>query len=625
MKTFLSFSSAFPLGRAWWASIPHGTARILLATAWLAGACARPTTPPESRAPAPDPERIRADIAWLADDAREGRGLGTLGLSQALDYVAEGFRSAGLVPVGEDGSYVQAFETTVSIAIEEAKLAINGEPLVRGRDFEAFLASASGDVSGELAFVGYGISDPESGWDDYEGIDAAGRVVVVLDDRPREPGVPLAGPEGVRFLRRAYKIANAREHGAAAILLAPSSDAEGLPGDAGNEDANPTRQEAGILALALSRAAAERLISAAGTTSLGERQRILDSGGRPAPEILDDVRVASTVQLARRRQETGNVLAMRPGADPELSHEVVVVGAHVDHLGHGEFGSLAPDRRGEVHNGADDNASGSAGLLALARLLTEQPAPRRSILLIAFTGEEAGLVGSSHYVANAPIPVSQTVAMLNLDMIGRLRDGRLTVFGAESSPAFEQLVVGAARGLPVEVDFAEGAFGPSDQTSFHAQGIPVLFFFTGTHPEYHTPDDDDALVNPEGTATVASVVDRVALALANAPERPQVVQVEAAGLPGTERGYGPYLGTVPAFGGEPVRGMRIQAVRPGSPAENAGLRGGDVIVEFAGASVANLEEFAALLFSSRAGERVEIVVERNGERLRSNAILGQRR
>jgi Zn-dependent M28 family amino/carboxypeptidase len=213
--------------------------------------------------------------------------------------------------------------------------------------------------------------------------------------------------------------------------------------------------------------------------------------------------------------------------------------------------------------------------------------------------------------------------MVNLDMIGRLGKAPITVFGAESGGGFEELVRGEAAELGFELSFTEGAFAPSDQTSFHAQGVPVLFFFSGTHSEYHTPDDDPERVDPEGIASIAALVERVVRRLADAAERPRVIQAEAPAR--GEGGYGPYLGTVPAFGGAPVRGVRLQAVRPGSPAEQAGLRADDVVVEFADAPVVNLEEFAALLFGLRAGERVEIVVERGGRRIQTWAVLGQRR
>jgi hypothetical protein len=584
-------------------------------------ACAH--APPESVF---DSARIAEDVAWLAADDREGRGLATEGLAEAARYVARGFEAARLEPGGSEGSYLQAFEATIAIRVEEAELAVAGAPLERGTDFEPLLTSRSAELEADLVFAGYGISDDESGWDDYAGVDVEGRWVLVLDDRPQLEGEALGGRRGARFLRRAYKIGNARRHGARGVLLAPAEDVVGLPANAGRENANPMRQESDVLTLAVSRSAAQKLTMAGGGSSLEVRQATIAARGAPASALLPGARVRGIVAIQRDRGTIANVVGILPGSDPTLANETVVVGAHLDHLGRGEYGSLAPDRRGEIHNGADDNASGTAGLLALARALAAGAPTRRSVALVAFTAEEVGLTGSAHFVADPGVPVADIAAMVNLDMIGRLGDAPVTVFGAESGGGFESLVRAESRGLGLELSFAEGAFAPSDQTSFHAQGVPVLFFFSGTHPEYHTPDDDPERVDAEGIASIASLVERVVRRLADAQERPRVIQVEApARGDGDAPGYGPYLGTVPAFGGAPVRGVRLQAVRAGSPAEQAGLRADDVIVEFADAPVANLEEFAALLFGLRAGERVEIVVERGDQRIQTRAVLGQRR
>jgi hypothetical protein len=594
--------------------------------ALFALACAHRPGGTSTHHPAFDPDRIARDVAWLADDEREGRGIATQGLADAARYVARGFEAAGLEPGGSEGSYLQSFEVPVAIRAEKAELSVSGVALERGTDFEPLLTSHSIAVETDLVFAGYGISDDESGWDDYAGVDVEGRLVLVLDDRPQLEDGALGGARGARFLRRAYKIANARRHGAEGILLAPAEDVVGLPANAGRENANPLRQESEILALAVSRATAARLVAAGGGASLEDLQAAIVVAGSPASALLPGVLVHARVQIRRDPGTIENVVGILPGSDPALTDEAVVIGAHLDHLGRGEYGSLTPDRRGEVHNGADDNASGTAGLLALARALAADPPMRRSVVFVAFTAEEVGLAGSAHYVAHPEVPIDDTVAMLNLDMIGRLEGAPITVFGAESGSGFEDLVRAEAAHLGSELEFTQGAFAPSDQTSFHARGVPVLLFFSGTHAEYHTPDDDPEHVDAEGIAAIAALVERVARRLADAPERPRVVQVEApARGEGDAGGYGPYLGTVPAFGGAPVRGVRLQAVRPGSPAEQAGLRADDVIVEFADAPVVNLEEFAALLFGLRAGERVEIVVERESQRIQTWAVLGQRR
>ena len=606
-------------------------ARLLLAFAVAAAlACGAGSRWRESlpQPPRIDAARIGEDVGWLAADTREGRGLGTAGLDASAAYLAAGFAAAGFEPGAKDGSFFQRFEMPIAIQVADAELRVDGVALERGRDFEPVLASADGAAAGGVVFAGYGISTSDGSWDDYAGLDVGGKVALVLDDRPVDPS-PLSGSERAAYLSRAYKALNARRHGAVAILVAPSAAALQDPLTARANGANPTLQAGDAIALSVSRATAERIVSAAGGPSLEARQAQIHATGRPASESLERVGVAVRVKIDRTLGTVANVIGVRLGTDPARSHEAVLIGAHYDHLGRGEYGSLTPDRRGEVHNGADDNASGTAGLLALARAFGASPPAARTLVLVAFTGEEAGLVGSAEYARDPAWPLADTITMINLDMIGRLRDRLITVFGAETSPVFRSLVGRASDESGLSAVFEEGATGPSDHTSFYAQGIPVLFFFTGTHPQYHTPDDDAALVDPSGQAAVIGAVYRTAAALLDAPRRPEP-RIEApaghgGGPAASGPGYGPYLGTVPAFGGAPVRGVRLQAVRPGSPAELAGLRGGDVIVAFDGVAVANLEEFSALLFGARAGQRVEIDLLRDGKPVHTTATLGQRR
>ena len=612
---------------------PRRAARV--PGAWLAGgalllACAAPRTAEEGPPPPPafEPARIARDLAWLADDAREGRGVGTPGVAAAAAYLAEGFREAGLEPGGDDGSFIQRFEMPVEILVSKASLSLGAAPLERGADFEPFLSSGDGAARGTPVFAGYGISAPELGYDDYAGIDVSGRIVLVLDDRPSGEKSPLRGPQATELLRRAFKIASARAQGAVAVLVAPAGPpAPGdppLPGNAGRDWANPTQQSSALPVIALSWPAASRIVAAAGGPGLAARKDKIDREGKPASADLPGAEVALEVGVERRRGVEANVVAILPGRDPELRRQAVVVGAHYDHLGRGGFGSLAPDRRGEIHNGADDNASGAAGLLELARVFAAQPRPRRSVVLAAFSGEEAGLAGSREYTAAPPIPIASTVAMVNLDMIGRLRGDTLLILGTETSPDFPELVKRAAESARLGVNLSQGAFSPSDQTSFLAQGVPVLFFFTGTHGEYHTPDDDAEHTDSEGEASVLRIVYETVRELADADARPTLIAVPHRDLGDVGPGYGPYLGTIPDFGGKPGAGVLIQGVRKGSPAEAAGLRAGDRIVEFDGVAVANLEEYAALLFGAHTGQRVMIVAERGGERIAVEAMLGQR-
>jgi aminopeptidase YwaD len=568
--------------------------------------------------PAVDAALWESDARWLADPAREGRGLGTAGLAAAAEHLAARFAEAGLAPGAPDGSFFQTFRMPVAIRVEAARLALGAETLALNRDYRVLLGSENGSFAGPVVFAGYGIHDTAGGWDDWAGLDVTGAVVLVLEGRPDLPA--FADRRGAALGRRGVKLLAARERGARALLFAPA-----LEGELGLEEpmsAIPTRTNSGVIALALSRGAAERVAERAGL-ELGALARAADRRFRPS---LRRARVAGAVEIVREEGEVANVLGRLPGGDPALAREQVVIGAHYDHLGRGEFGSMRPDAAPAIHPGADDNASGAAGLVALARVFAAGPRPARTLVFAAFTAEEVGLVGSARFVET--LKPDEVAGMINLDMVGRLDASGVTVFGAETASGFAELVRKSAGRRELPIAFEDGVHGPSDHASFHAARIPALFFTTGAHDAYHTPDDRAEALAPEGAARVLGLVADVTLALANAGERPAFAQ---AATPthtppsGEGGGYGPYLGTVPAFGVADVRGAKIAAVRPGSPADRAGLRAGDVIVAFAGSPVANLEEFSSLLFAQREGAQVEIVVQRGPERVETRAVLGRRR
>lgn len=316
-----------------------------------------------------------------------------------------------------------------------------------------------------------------------------------------------------------------------------------------------------------------------------------------------------------------NVVALLRGDDPDRRTEIVIVGAHYDHLGRGPFGSLEPDAN-EIHNGADDNASGVAALLETADRLVHRQPPARSILFIAFTGEEFGLLGSAHYARTPTIPLDRTVAMLNLDMVGRLGSGPLIVYGVDTAAEWRELVSETAAELGLEVAFNGSGYGPSDHTSFYSSDIPVLHFFTNVHSEYHKPSDDWELIDVEGLFSVSALVAGVAERVAERPTRLTLQRTEAP-PPAREGGYGAYLGTVPDFA--PVDfGVRLSGVRAGSPAEQAGMQKGDILIRFHGEEIADLYVFTDALRSHAPGDTVEIVVLREGEEVPLVAVLGSR-
>jgi hypothetical protein len=576
-------------------------------------------------------EDARADVEWLADPARTGRGVGTPGSAQAAEWIAARMQALGLEPAGEQG-FLQPFEAPVGARLEgENALAIAGATLALSQDWHPFTFSDSGVAEGELVFAGYGITAPDLGYDDYLGLEVKGKVVLVADHFPREsdPASPFRDPKAFQYGEWRYKAMNARDHGAAGLI--------GVRDDwnhPGPDDLPPWRGQvssrAGLVAVratlaALRRAGvdAEALARAiAGGPRLEPRSRPL---GLP-------VRLAAGV--AQERARTFNVVGFLRGGDPALASECVVVGAHYDHLGFGGEASLAPDEQGKVHPGADDNASGTAALLLVARAFGREPErPRRTMLFAAFGAEELGLLGSSHLVRSAglPCPVEKMQLMLNLDMVGRPSKGKVYVDGTATAVGLRDRLAALARRGPagrLEVAFGAGdGYGPSDHTSFYARGVPVLFFFTGAHADYHRPGDTADKVDAGAVAEVARLALRVADDAARLPGRLEVVRTPPPPGSAGERssGYGAYLGSVPDFEERSEPGVLLSGVRAGSPAEKAGLRAGDVILELGGRKVLNLQDLTYALRAHRAGDEVEVVFQREGQAARAKLTLGERR
>lgn len=319
---------------------------------------------------------------------------------------------------------------------------------------------------------------------------------------------------------------------------------------------------------------------------------------------------------------TQNVAALLPGSDPALRGQVIVIGAHIDHLGRSSMGALDADAGAEIRNGADDNASGTAAVLELARLLRAQPL-RRSVLFVNFSAEELGLLGSQHFVENSPVPVDSMVAMLNFDMVGRMRGDSLIVYGLGTATEMPDLLARANAAAMLNVRTMPDGFGPSDHSSFYAKGLPVLHFFTDLHEDYHRATDDAHKINAAGAARVVELAEGVARAIDRSDSRPTFVN-RPAPAPVARTGSNVYLGSIPdmAAGGTP--GLRLTGVRAGSPADSAGLKAGDVVVELGGTQVTDLQTYSDALYAHQPGDVVGIVVVRDGQRLTLRVKLGRR-
>ena len=546
-----------------------------------------------------------AHVRYLADDALEGRGAGTSGARCAAQYIADQFEAIGLEGAGPNGSYFQGFPIRAGAVLGAGStLRTPQSTYTLTEDWIPFGYSASGAVTGTLLYGGDGINRPGDPNNEYPTLDLTGRIVVVEDGDLRSPS-SRALQTGAHFKA---SVAAGQNAGGMLILL---GEGRGLPDLSGE-----TRAALRIPVAAVRGEAADRI--------------------RQTARSGDRAFLAASVQP--RTVEARNVAALLPGSDPNLADEVLIIGAHYDHLGLGGEGSLDPDAFGVVHNGADDNASGTSGLIEIARRLAESDRrPARSVLFLAFTAEEKGLWGSSHYVRNPLLPIAQTVAMLNLDMIGRLEGRTLVVEGVGTAEEWTDVLRAANQAMtrPLSIATSPDGFGASDHSSFYGEGLPVLHFFSNTHVDYHRPSDDWEKVDIEGLGQIVDLVSEVALDLAGvsgSDERVALTPVEPdaalahgqASSSTTGGGYGPYLGTIPDM--VPVdSGLRLTGVREGSPAADAGIRGGDIVVEFAGREVGDIYAYTYALQDHEPGDTVEIVVLRDGERLTLTAVLGDRR
>jgi hypothetical protein len=373
-------------------------------------------------------------------------------------------------------------------------------------------------------------------------------------------------------------------------------------------------------------AVAEEWFATAGKTLAGVQNEI-DTSSNPASFAFpESLRISLNVNVESTRATVNNVLAYLPGK----TDEYVIIGAHYDHLGHGYYDSLAPSLIGQIHPGADDNASGTAGVLELARLLAPKKGQlQRGILFMSFAGEELGLLGSAEWVKEPTLPLGKAVAMLNMDMIGRIKDDKVYIGGVGTGADFKTLLEEEQSKSKFKIEYSAGGYSASDHTSFVTKQIPVLFFFSGLHSDYHKPSDTWDKINAPSAAQFLDFIDDIALKIDSAPERTAfvtVVEDQAAehSSGGGGSGYGPYFGSIPDFGQE-VNGVKFSDVRPGSPAAKAGFKADDVLVQFGDMPIKNLFDFTDALRRSKVGDVVEVKVLRDGKPITASVKLEQRK
>jgi hypothetical protein len=563
-------------------------------------------------------------VNYLASEECEGRGPGSAGIEKAAGYIAEQFASVGLAPAGDEGTYFQEFQVTLGKKATDKtalKLLPEGPDFTAHEDFVPLPFSTAGDFEGPVAFVGYGITADEFDYDDYGDFGVKGKVLLMLRFEPEARNdTDFDGPDKHSdYALFSTKAKLARKKGAAGILVVnPQSDDDqadtlyAVTGGGGMMDFH-------IPMLHVKRSVAERILQAGGLPSLSELQRKLDKDREPQTQDLPGVRIAGDSGLVKKSVPTRNIVGVLPGSG-DLADEYVVIGAHYDHLGRTTLQFPSAKRKADpdatyTHYGADDNASGTAGVLELARALSNgAPGPRRSILFISFSGEEMGLLGSEHYVSHPTVPVDKMVAMLNLDMIGRMKEDKLTVSGVKTSGVFEELLPRMAEERGFRLSTTASGFGASDQTSFYTKRMPVLHFFTGLHKDYHRPSDTADKIDAAGAVRVLELVADLADTIARAPERPdyQKVKMESRG---ERAALKVRMGIMPGFGEDDEDGMAVTGVIEDGPADHAGMKDGDRIISIGETPVNNIYDYMDALSEFEPGQDVVVRIMRDGQRI----------
>ncbi len=585
-------------------------------------------------------ERVGEDIRYLASDELEGRGVQTNGIHLAADRIIADYKRAGLKPGMPGGSYKQPFEVQLENAVvsNDTSVTLNSpsDTTIRlkvSEQFQPLRRGKNGSAVGELVFVGYGITSKEDDFDEYKDLDVAGKILVMIRREPHQARSDGAF-QGTITTEHSYidrKLKLAKEHKAVGVIFV--NDPHTVRSSTQDELSDPTgfgTQDSGIAFVHVRQNVIDELLQEhpiAAThdgaehklANLREVTDFIDTTLQSVSQPLAGWQAEIATKFDTRSVTTHNLIGVLEG-EGELANETIVVGAHYDHLGYGGYGSRAQKRKGEIHNGADDNATGTAAVLEIMRRMTEGPTPHRRIVFICFSGEERGLLGSKHYVGNPIVPLEHTVAMLNYDMIGTLRNNRVEVNGVGTATEFRPIVEAANESSSLDITIVEHPFAGSDHLPFFQQQIPVMFCFTGVTSRYHTPDDDFETINVDGVVAVIDYTEHLLRGIDSLRTAPEFKNVSRR----SRRRRIPFLGIAPNLGGDDDdSGMPIRSVRPDSPAATAGLQVGDVIVRIGETDINEYADLIQFLQASQAGQQIRLSVVRGEEQLELQATLGQ--
>ena len=493
--------------------------RILLLLLLVAAAVSAATPPV-------DADRLIGHIKFLASDDLKGRASGSPELERAADYIAEQFKEIGLAPGGDNGTWFEPFELVAGLTVGAGNSLVVSDKtqsirFTLGSTYYPLstVPNEAPDVASArlervpLVFAGYGLSAPDAGYDDYDGFDVNGKAVLIFTHEPQENDANsrLNGNRPMPQTTVYRKAEAARRHGARVLLAVSDPSHSTDQGLYHSFEVSPDADEAGIPILRVRRDEIQPLLKQWGLDALAIQ---IDRDLRPRSQAIKDATVNYTEFIAHNRRTVRNVVGVITGADPAKAREAIVIGAHYDHVGLGGRLSMTPERAGEIHNGADDNASGTASVIEVARAaIADRSRFPRTLIFVTFAGEERGLLGSAHYVASPPVSIGNTVAMLNLDMVGRSR-GSVDVSGLDNGPLKNDLTAAAQAVGSIDIKQEGPGAGRSDDSSFIDAKVPAVNFFTGFHADYHRPTDDWEKIEKAGTARVATLALEFAARLA---------------------------------------------------------------------------------------------------------------
>ncbi len=578
-------------------------------------------------------EEIYEHVSYLASDKLEGRFTGSNGDLLTRDYISKEFQRYGLIPKG-DSAYIQRFE--FSTGVKEGKSnslkfdTKEGLLEINESDFTPLGISSSGKVKGALVFAGYGINAPMLGYSDFKDaagnpVNVEGKVIVIMRYSPT-----TMNPQDDKFAKfedLRTKIAGFKDlKPAGVIVITPPLNSSSSNKDVLMEsNFEMAGQNSGIPVINIKRGIIENFLKKNGY-DLTAIQNGINTNIKPDCFEIKDVSAEFEVDLQKDIAKTGNVIGFLEGSDPVLKNEVVIIGAHFDHLGYGGQNSMYRGKEKLVHYGADDNASGTAGVLELAqKLSSEKNNLKRSVLFICFTGEELGLIGSAYFTKSDEFKNYNAVAMLNMDMIGRLNDDKLILNGTGTSSYWVPEIEELNKKYNFKISMNPEGFGPSDHSSFYAKDLPVLMFFTDLHTDYHKPADTPDKINTAGEKKVLDFVYDMAVNLSTREQKPEFTKVTAKedDTKKERKSVRVYVGTVPDFS-YTDSGYKISGVQTGSPAENAGVLAGDIMIKFGEKEIKDLYDYTAALGEYKPGQEVNVTLKRGNEEITVVIKLGSK-